>query len=302
MKPTLLILAAGMGSRYGGLKQMDPIGPSGETIIDYSIYDAIRSGYGKVVFVIRQSFSDSFMRYFEERIGSRIRLEYVFQELDNVPEGVKISSERVKPWGTGHAVLVAANRIKEPFVVINADDFYGPKSYSALRNYLTLTWEQGISDHHCMVGYRLKHTLSEHGHVSRGICQTDRKSFLKSVRERTHIAREDDQIYYIEGEEKRSLSGDAVVSMNIWGFQPAIFNQLDKYFTEFIKKDGDNTKSEFFIPFVVNELIENDLAEFKVLKTTDRWFGVTYKEDREQAAKRIRELINRGIYPKRLWS
>lgn len=298
MKPTLLILAAGMGSRYGGLKQVDPVGPGGEAIIDYSIYDAIRAGYGKVVFVIRESFADAFKDTFEPKFAGRIKTEYVFQELTNfVPDPVQISPERTKPWGTGHAVLVAREVINEPFVVINADDYYGPASYKMLNEYLS---KAGDTDY-CMVGYRLGRTLSEHGSVSRGVCQTNADAFLETVVERTHIEKADGKILTrIDDDTELELTGREVVSMNIWGFMPSFFNHLDSYFRRFIEQNAANPKGEFYIPFVVNELIRKERIRLKVLESADPWFGITYKEDKELAINNINQLIKQKVYPEKL--
>jgi UTP-glucose-1-phosphate uridylyltransferase len=298
MKPTLLILAAGMGSRYGGLKQVDPVGPSGEAIIDYSIYDAIRAGFGKVVFVIRESFSEAFKENFDKKLAGKIKTEYVYQELDSfVPDPSGISPERKKPWGTGHAVLVARNAIKEPFVVINADDYYGATSYRLIHDYLT----QAKSNAYCMVGYKLAKTLSDHGYVSRGVCQTDDDNYLQTVIERTHIERVNGKIISkIEEDRQLELTGDEVVSMNIWGFMPSFFEYLQNYFEDFIKAEAQNPKGEFYIPFVVNELIRRNEATLKVLESPDQWFGVTYKEDKGLAEQRIRNLIEENIYPENL--
>lgn len=302
MKPTLLILAAGMGSRYGGLKQVDPIGPNGEAIIDYSIYDAIRAGYGKVVFVIRESFADAFKESFDEKLKGKIETEYVFQEMNNfVPDSIEVSAERKKPWGTGHAVLVAKDVVNEPFVVVNADDYYGPNAYQMTPEFLN-----SVSDSrkpiYCMVGYGLKNTLSEHGFVSRGVCETDGDGFLETVIERTHIEKKGNKIIsQIDENNSMELSGNEVVSMNVWGFTPSFFEYLERYFHSFIKANADNPKGEFYIPFVVNDLIEKQEIKLKVLESKDGWFGVTYKEDKELAIQNIKALISNGIYPEKLW-
>jgi dTDP-glucose pyrophosphorylase len=302
MKPTLLILAAGMGSRYGGLKQVDPVGPNGEAIIDYSIYDAIRAGYGKVVFVIRESFADAFKETFDGKLKGKIITEYVFQEMNSfVPETLRISGDRIKPWGTGHAVLVAKNVINEPFVVINADDYYGPNAYQMTPEYLN-----SVADSekpiYCMVGYGLKNTLSEHGFVSRGVCETDENGFLETVIERTHIEKKQHRIVnQIDDVNSMELTGNEVVSMNLWGFSPSFFDYLEKYFNDFIMSNAKNPKGEFYIPYVVNELIEKDEIKLKVLQTQDKWFGVTYKEDKDLAVQNIKQLIENGVYPRKLW-
>lgn len=295
MKPTLLILAAGMGSRYGGLKQVDPVGPTGEAIIEYSIYDAIRAGYGKVVFVIRENFAEAFKANFEPKLAGKIQTEYVYQELEReVNEPGRISPERQKPWGTGHAVLVAKDVVKEPFVVINADDFYGPESYNLIRNYLV----DASSRAYCMVGYRLDKTLSEHGFVSRGVCQTDEQGYLQTVVERTHIERVGGRVISrVDENTSLELTGNEVVSMNIWGFMPSFFDYLAEYFREFIDANAGNPKGEFYIPTVVNDLINRKEITLKVLESKDQWFGVTYKEDKELAVSSINSLIEKKIYP-----
>jgi UTP-glucose-1-phosphate uridylyltransferase len=302
MKPTLLILAAGMGSRYGGLKQVDPVGPHGEAIIDYSIFDAIRAGFGKVVFVIRESFADAFRESFENKLMGRIQTEYVFQELRSfVPDDITIHPERQKPWGTGHAVLVARDVIGEPFTVINADDFYGPGSYQLTHDYL-LRDRPDAKNNYCMVGYHLAKTLSEHGYVSRGVCETDAEGFLKTVVERTHIEKTDHSIItQIDDQHSMELTGNEVVSMNIWGFMPTYFDHLQSYFSKFIRENAHNPKGEFYIPFVVNDLIEKGRIRLKVLESKDLWFGVTYKEDKADAVAQINHLIQEGVYPEKLW-
>lgn len=302
MKPTLLILAAGLGSRYGGLKQVDPLGPGGEAIIDYSIYDAIRAGFGKVVFVIRESFADAFKESFEKKLTGKIKTAYVYQELNSfVPDSLAVGLDRQKPWGTGHAVLVAKDIVKEPFVVINADDFYGPASYKLLFDYL-MTDKENAENQYSMVGYRLENTLSDFGFVSRGVCETDENGFLRSVIERTRIERINGKILYTTDENTQAeLTGNEVVSMNIWGFMPSYFDHLERHFTTFIKQNISNSKAEFYIPFVVNDLIDKGIIKLKVLETNDQWFGVTYKEDRESAVESIRKLIAQGVYPSSLW-
>jgi UTP-glucose-1-phosphate uridylyltransferase len=300
IKPTLLVLAAGMGSRYGSLKQVDKLGPSGETITDYSIYDAIRAGFGKVVFVIRKSIEADFKEVFY-KFNDKIEVEYVYQELDNVPEGIKIPADRQKPWGTGHAVMVAAEKINTPFAVINADDFYGAGSFQTIANHLSRIYIDDI-DAYCMVGYKLENTLSEHGHVSRGVCETTLENILKSIIERTQIQRLNEKIVYKETEEIwKPLTGNEIVSMNFWGFPPTVFNHLKEKFKIFIEINSQNLKSEFYLPFAVNDLILEGKANVSLLQTPDLWFGVTYKEDKETTIKKLDELVNKGIYPKNLW-
>ncbi|WKN30646.1 sugar phosphate nucleotidyltransferase [Porifericola rhodea] len=299
MKPTLLVLAAGMGSRYGSLKQLDKFGPSGETIIDYSIYDAIRAGFGKVVFVIRKSIEAEFTEVFFKKFAGKIELDYVLQELDRLPEGVSLPEERTKPWGTGHAVLVAAEKINEPFAVINADDYYGYRSFQIMADFLSNLDKV----EHCLVGYRLRNTLSEHGYVSRGICQVDDKEYLESVKERTHIYLTDnDKVVYKEGEQEVELSGEEVASMNLMGFAPEAFKQFKASFDVFIKENINDLKKEFFLPSVVNEIIQTGQAKVKVLRTADKWFGVTYKEDKEVAQQKLEKLVEEGVYPDNLWA
>ena len=301
MKPTLLILAAGMGSRYGGLKQIDPIGPFGEAIIDYSIYDAIRAGFGKITFVIRRDLEEAFRELFEPKLSGRIEMEYVFQELDMVPEGTQFSSERVKPWGTAHAVWVAKNHVKEPFAVINADDFYGAGSYLSLANFLG-TEINSDQPGYSMIGYQVKHTLSDYGSVSRGICDATEDEYLKAVVERTEIIKDGSEYFFSdESGSKVNLHGDELVSMNIWGFTPEIFDQLERSFSEFIKINADQIKSEIYIPKVVNDLVSEGAASVKILPASDLWFGVTYQEDKPAAIENIRKLVSEGIYPEKLW-
>jgi len=300
IKPTLLVLAAGMGSRYGSLKQVDKLGPSGETIIDYSIYDAIRAGFGKIVFVIRKSIEADFKEVFN-KFNDRIQVDYVFQELENIPEGIKIPANRQKPWGTGHAVMVAADKINMPFAVINADDFYGSGSFKTIANHLIATNKKDIETY-CMVGYKLENTLSEHGHVSRGICETSKENILKSIVERTQIQRIDGKIVYKESEEIwKPLTGKEIISMNFWGFPTSVFGLLKEKFKIFIESNYQNLKAEFYIPSAVNDLIIDGKANVSVLQTPDLWFGVTYKEDKETTIQKLQELVNKGEYPKNLW-
>ena len=301
MKPTLLVMAAGLGSRYGSLKQMDPFGPSGETIIDYSVYDALRAGFGKVVFVIRRSIEEEFKQTIFVRFQDKIEVDYVLQELDQVPAGITVPTQREKPWGTGHAVLVAGSKIQEPFAVINADDYYGTHSFQLMADYLT-PLEVSSTDY-CLLGYQLNNTLSDHGHVSRGVCQTDEAGHLQRVTERTRIYRSGQQgIVYEEDEQRVPLTGQETVSMNLMGFAPSVFRYFEEYFVNFIKERGNELKSEFYLPFVVNEVIQRGLARVKVIPTPDQWFGVTYQEDKAVAQEKFRALVRQGVYPERLWS
>lgn len=298
-KPSLLVLAAGMGSRYGSLKQMDGIGPGGEAILDYSVYDAIRAGFGRVVFVIRRSFGEDFRAVFSaERFGGEIEVEYVFQELENIPEGFAVPPGREKPWGTNHAVMMGAAAIDGPFAVINADDFYERASFEALAGYLTGVEGPG---RYCMVAYRVANTLSEHGSVSRGVCLIDACGNLSSLTERASIEREGGQIYYTEEGRRHPLADDTPVSMNMFGFTPDYFEYSQSEFRNFLADYGGELKSEFYIPSMVNSLITSGRAKVQALSTDSQWFGVTYKEDRPAAGQRLRRLINAGEYPEKLW-
>jgi len=301
MKPTLLILAAGVGSRYGGLKQLDRIGPNGETLLDYSIYDAVQSGFGKVVFVIKESLEAGFKEMFINRLSDHIEVDYVFQEIWMVPEGILVPDERQKPWGTGHAVLMAADRINGPFAVINADDFYGRKAYKVLADYYS-GWTTARENDYCMVGYRLDKTLSEFGSVSRGVCKINEKRQLVDVIERTSIEKKDGLVVYREGTEPPvTIPPDSVVSMNCWGFTPSFFGYLRTGFEAFISKNYENLKAEMYIPSVVNELIKGGKAGVEVLSCDEQWFGMTYQEDRAFVVDSLRDLIRKGVYPQKLW-
>jgi len=301
MKPTLLILAAGIGSRYGGMKQIDQVGPSGEAIIDYSLFDAIKAGFGKIVFVIRKEIENDIKEFVGDKLAGKVKVEFVHQELDMIPEGLVYSPDRIKPWGTAHAVWVAAKTINEPFVAINADDFYGCGSYMKMAEYLISN--SGANDSEfCMIGYQIQRTLSEFGSVSRGICQADEQSFLKAVVERPEILRKSGRIVFRdENSREIPIPGDTLVSMNMWGFTPAVFAHIEQQFSEFIRKNLSNIKAELYIPKVVNEMIKDGKARVKILPATDKWFGVTYREDKPLAIENIRELINQGVYPQNLW-
>lgn len=296
MKPTLLVLAAGMGSRYGGLKQMDGVGPNGEAILDYSVTDAIRAGFGKVVFVIRQSFADDFKKVFnKEHFKNQIEVEYVFQELDKLPEGFSVPEGREKPWGTNHAILMAKDVINEPFAIINADDFYGADAFRVISDYLSQL--DNSKGNYCMVGYKLENTLSENGSVSRGVCEMDAQGLLQGMTERTAISRTANGIEYKDSDgSMHPLASDATVSMNLFGFTPDYFGESEKLFVTFLKEKGQEMKSEYYIPYAVNTFIANGYAKMKVLKTTAQWFGVTYKEDRPSVVARLKELHDQGIY------
>ena len=299
MKPTLLILAAGMGSRFGGLKQVEPVGPNGEAIIDYSIYDAIRAGFGKVVFIIRESFADAFKEKFDAKLKGKIEVEYVYQELDMLPEGFKLPESREKPWGTAHAILVAKNVIKEPFCALNADDFYGFNAYKAMAKFLT---ESKDPMEYSMVGYKLNDTLSEFGSVSRGICGEDKNNNLVKIVETLKIIKRGNEIISIENDgSETSLTGNEIASMNNWGFKPSVFEQLEKRFSQFLKTEIDKPKSEMYIPSVVFDLIDDKVATVKVLEANSPWFGVTYKEDKPFVIEKINTLIANSEYPEKLW-
>jgi choline kinase len=301
IKPTLLVLAAGMGSRYGGLKQMDKLGPNGETIIDYSIYDAIRAGFGKVVMVIRKSIEEDFKQVFLKKYSGKIEIEYVLQELENaVPDGVKVNPERAKPWGTAHAVLMGADAIKEPFCVLNGDDFYGADAFNQMASFLSQ--QSADSNNYCMVGYYLARTLSDYGYVARGLCETDADSMLLKITECTQIKRIGSVICYKDANEiNHPLDENQIISMNFWGFTPAYFKDLKASFERFIRQNGDNLKSEFYIPSMLSEMIEAKKGTVKVLSSTAEWFGVTYKEDRSFVVDRLQKLTEEGIYPSPLW-
>ena len=300
MKPTLFILAAGMGSRYGGLKQLDGVGPHGETIMDYSIFDAIKSGFGKLVFVIRKSFEKDFREKIVKKYENVIPVEVVFQELDHLPEGIELNPEREKPWGTNHAVMMGKDVINEPFAVINADDFYGADGFQVLADYLIGL--RNSENHYCMVGYRVGNTLSESGTVARGVCETDEQGNLTGVVERTQVMRIDGEVKYKdENDNWITIPENTPVSMNMWGFTPDYFKHSDEYFVEFLNENADNIKAEFFIPLLVNHLIVNGISTVKVLDTTSQWFGVTYADDRPGVVAKLEELVDDGEYPTPLW-
>lgn len=287
-----------MGSRYGGLKQIDPVGPQGETIIDYSIYDAMRAGFGKLVFVIRKDIEAPFKEIVGARFESRIATEYVYQELDKLPAGFSVPAGRTKPWGTTQAILMAENAIREPFAAINADDFYGADSFQVLSKQL-----QSGSPDYSMVGFTLRNTLSEFGSVARGVCEVDRENFLKSIIELTKIEKDGNGGKSINPDGSVSkLTGEEPVSMNMWGFTPTIFPHLRREFTEFLKAQGKAEKSECYIPMTVGDLIRNGHARCRVLRSGASWFGVTYREDRPRVVESIRGLIKQGLYPEKLWS
>jgi hypothetical protein len=297
-KPTLLVLAAGMGSRYGGLKQIDPVGPAGETIIDYSIFDAMRAGFGKLVFVIRKDIEQQFREIVGARFEKRIAVEYVFQELDKLPAPYRLPAGRTKPWGTTHAILMAEGVIRENFAAINADDFYGQEAYQVLAKHLIA----GTPDY-AMVGFILKNTLSAHGSVARGVSRVDAHNYLTNIVEMMKIEPDGSGAKNTEADgQLTKLTGDEAVSMNFWGFTPALFPQIKVEFEKFLKKAGGEQKSECYIPATVGELVTSGRARCKVLRSSDSWFGVTYREDRPQVVESIRQLIAQGKYPEQLWA
>ena len=302
-KPTLLIMAAGMGSRFGGLKQITPVGPNGEMIIDYSIYDAVRAGFGKVVFVIKKEIEQAFRANIGDRVAQRIPVEYVYQELDKLPEGYAVPEGRVKPWGTGHAVLCSLPKLDGPFMVINADDFYGQDSYRLMAEFLSRP-AAGDKHHLAMAGYVLDNTLTDNGYVSRGICTVDEHGYLTDLTERTHIERRDGQAMYTEDDcaSWHTLPNDCPVSMNCWGFPAGAAASFEASFRAFLDQPGkDPLKAEFYLPSAVDAMVDSGAADVQVLRTTDRWYGMTYTADREQVTAAIRGLVDAGQYPEKLW-
>jgi len=296
--PTLLVLAAGMGSRYGGLKQIEAVGPSGETIIDYSIFDAMRAGFGKLVFIIRKDIEQPFKEVVGSRFEKRIAVDYVFQELDKIPAGFGVPVGRTKPWGTTQAILMAADAIKEPFAVINADDFYGAESYQVMSKHL----QAGTGDY-SMVGFVLRNTLSEFGTVARGVCRVGGDGFLEQVVELTAIARDGDHAKDTAGDGTvTELTGDEPVSMNMFGFTPQVFGRLQEHFKKFLEVNSSDLKKECYIPSTVNEMLLAKEAKVKVLRSNDSWFGVTYREDHAHVVESIQRLIKSGKYPESLWA
>ncbi len=301
MKPTLLVLAAGMGSRYGGLKQLDGLGPNGETIMDYSVFDAINAGFGKIVFVVRHNFEKEFREKVLSKYEGKIPVEVVFQEVENIPQEFTYNTERERPWGTNHAVLMGMESIKEPFAVINADDYYGTESFKILADYLASIGDK--KGEYCMIGYRVENTLSESGVVNRGVFTTDKDGFLTSIVEREKIEKEGGTILYQDEQGiQQEIPEGTHVSMNMWGFTPDYFEHSLLMFKDFLSTNSQSLKAEFYIPTVVNNLINNKQAKVKVLDTPSKWFGVTYAEDRPLVVLRINELIRKKIYPAKLWN
>lgn len=298
MKPTLLILAAGMASRYGSMKQIDGFGPNGETIIDYSIYDAINAGFGKIVFIIKEEFVNEFKAIFEPKLAGRIETDYVFQNFDLKQFGIEEEIYREKPWGTAHAILSGRNAIKEPFCVINADDFYGYDAFKKMVDFLTT---EVTDSNYSIIGYQVGNTLSEFGAVSRGVCKVNAAGNLEEIVERTKVYPKDGSIFFEEDGEEFPLSFDTPVSMNFWGFTPAVFKITEDMFREFAMANKDKPKAEFFIPLIGENLVKRNIATFKVVPTTNKWFGVTYKEDKPFVQDCIDQLVKDGTYPEKLW-
>ncbi|MBE6236462.1 MAG: nucleotidyltransferase [Bacteroidales bacterium] len=309
MKPTLLVLAAGMGSRYGGLKQMDGLGPSGETIIDYSIYDAVQAGFGKVVYIVREYFKEQMEQLVKEKYsnvkcvdGEPLQFQFVTQELTKIPSGFTLNPERQKPWGTAHAVLMGKDVVKEPFAVINGDDYYGKDSFRILADWLKA--HEGKTGEYCLVGFQLENTLSESGGVSRGICKADKEGILTEVVEHHKIAREDDGKVYGENSitgEKVEVDGKALCSMNMWGFTPDYFEKSAAIFEKFLEKNINELKAEYYIPYAIDCMIADGSGRTELLSTPSRWFGVTFKEDRPGVVAKFQEFADKGIYPTPLY-
>lgn len=298
---TLLVLAAGMGSRYGGVKQIDGVGPGGEALIDYSIYDALSAGFSAVCFVVREEIADDVRQFFQGKLPDHVSVTFVNQTLSDIPEGFSVPANRTKPWGTGHAVLAARDAVHTPFAVINGDDFYGRESFQIMFDFLS--GKPSTSTEYCMVGYRLRETLSEHGTVSRGICQVREDGYLEGIEEHKQIEKTEDGAlsHRPTGSDVR-LTGDEIASMNFFGFTPGVFGQLWRQFGVFLKDHATDAKAEFFIPWGLDNLLSAHEASMKVLPTSSTWFGMTYREEKEQVQRAIREFIDQGIYPERLWS
>ena len=303
VKPTLVIMAAGMGSRYGGLKQIDPVGPSGEIIMDYSIYDAMKAGFGKVVFIIKKEIEDAFRETIGNRISKIVDTAYVYQEVYKVPSNFEVPQDRIKPWGTAHAVLCCKDVVNTPFAVINADDFYGSTSFEEIGKFLSEVKDDREFYNYAMVGFQLENTLTEHGTVARGVCNVDNENYLVNITERTKIKKFEDAAKYTEdGESWIDIPKGSTVSMNTWGFTPSIFEELEEGFSKFLEGNKENIlKSEYFLPSVVDNLIAEGKAKVKVMTSKEQWYGVTYREDKFQVKKAINDLINRGVYPRKLW-
>lgn len=299
MKPTLLILAAGMASRYGSMKQIDGFGPNNETIIDYSIYDAIKAGFGKVVFIIKEEYLEDFKAIFEPKLKGKIETDYVFQNFDLKQFGIEEEIHREKPWGTAHAILAARHAIKEPFCVINADDYYGFDAFQKMVDFLN---DEATDSNYAIIGYQIGKTLSDFGSVSRGVCKTNEAGYLEEITERTQVYKKDDAIVYEENGSEYPLEYNTPVSMNFWGFTPAVFELTEKLFKIFAIENKEKPKAEFFIPLIGENLVKTDTASFKVIPTDNQWFGVTYKEDKPFVQACIDQLVKDGTYPANLWN
>ena len=300
MKPVLLVMAAGLGSRYGGLKQLDKIGPNGEIILELSSYDAIKAGFEKIIFILRTEIVEDFKELIGNKLSQFAEIEYVIQDMNNIPEGFNIPTGRVKPWGTGHAILCAKDIVKSPFLVINADDYYGQESFKLMYDYLSTNTEE---NHHAMVGYKLKNTLSENGHVARGICTVE-DGELKEIVERTKIIKRGESAFYTEDEKEWiELDYNSIVSMNMWGFMNSIFEITEEGFKNFLQNNLNNNplKAEYFIPLVVSDLINSGKGKVKVINSKDKWYGVTYQEDKALVKEAIERMIDEGKYKKNLW-
>ena len=300
MKPVLLVMAAGLGSRYGGLKQLDKIGPNGEIILELSSYDAIKAGFKKIIFILRTEIVEDFKELIGNKLSQFAEIEYVIQDINNIPEGFNIPTDRVKPWGTGHAILCAKDIVKSPFLVINADDYYGQESFKLMYDYLSTNTEE---NHHAMVGYKLKNTLSENGHVARGICTVE-DGELKEIVERTKIIKRGESAFYTEDEKEWiELDYNSIVSMNMWGFMNSIFEITEEGFKNFLQNNLNNNplKAEYFIPLVVSDLINSGKGKVKVINSKDKWYGVTYQEDKALVKEAIKKMIDEGKYKKNLW-
>ena len=302
--PTLVVMAAGLGSRYGGIKQIDPVGPGGEILLDYAVYDAIRSGFDRVIFVIREEIEEPFRARIEPTIARRCRVEYAYQRIDDVPDGCRVPESREKPWGTGHAPLAAEPLLDGPFALINADDFYGSSSFRTMYRFLSELPESPAGLEMALIGYELRNTLTEHGHVSRGVCQTAADGTLTGIRECERIQRFGDAIRYVDTSDRwHDIDPETVVSMNLWGFPHEVLGEMRNRFEAFLRApETDLESAEFYLPDVISELVRDGVGTVRVLATSEEWFGVTYPEDRPWIERRIRELVSQGVYPERLWS
>jgi len=298
----LVVMAAGIGSRYGGLKQIDPVGPSGEIIIDYALYDAIEAGFQKVIFVINKDIEQAFRAKIGNAVERKVEVAYAFQELNALPPGFDVPPGREKPWGTAHAVLCASSKVDGPFAAINADDYYGRDAFQKLSEYLDLADDTSEAYDYCMVGYVLNNTLTEHGHVARGVCTVSAEGYLETVVERTKIRKFGDLVKYTEDDENWvEIDPASTVSMNMWGFTQSFMDELEARFPEFLRKNTANLKAEYFVPTAVNDLVSRGKATVKVLPTDERWFGVTYRQDKDKVVEAISQKIAEGVYPRRLW-